>query len=84
LGRITSNIRLITIGWDSLKSFHLRSYYDNIPSEDDVEEMEIAISEIISDISFYKVLPADCIFSTASSRDLKGLKCVVYARKEEE
>ncbi len=81
LGTITPNIRLITVGWDELKLFHLRAYFDTEPTEDDFEEMDAVSSEVISDIPFERD-KVECIYDTRQRKELELLKCVVYSRKE--
>lgn len=81
LGTITPNIRMITIGWDGLKLFHLRAYFDREPTEDEIEEMDAVSSEVISHLPFEKD-KVECIYDTRQRRELEILKCVVYSRKE--
>ena len=81
LGAITPNIRLITIGWDGLKLFHLRAYFNSEPTEDEVEEMNAVCSEIDADIPFEND-KVECIYESKQRKDLELLKCVVYSRKE--
>ena len=81
LGTITPSVRLITIGWNELKLFQLRAYFDTQPTEDDFEEMDAASSEVISDIPFEKD-KVECIYDTRQRKELELLKCTVYSRKE--
>jgi len=82
LGTITPNIRLITIGWDDLDSFYLKSYYDNSPSEEDIEEMDAVITEVIAAVPFKKCRAPECIFDTRPRNQLELYKWTVYSRKE--
>jgi len=81
LGVITPNIRMITIGWEGLKQFYIKAYYDIEPTEEDIEEMNAVCAEIDSDIPFEKD-NVECIFSEESLKNLKILKYIVFARKE--
>jgi hypothetical protein len=81
LGTITSNIRLITVGWDDLKLFHLRAYFDTKPTEDEIEEMDAVCTEVDADIPFEKD-KVECLYDLRPRKELERLKCVVYSRKE--
>jgi hypothetical protein len=81
LGTVTPNLRMVTIGWDELKFFHLRAYYSSTPSDGEIEEMESASAEVIADFPFEKD-QVECLPDTRMRKDLEVLKYVVFARKE--
>ena len=81
LGSVTGNLRMVTIGWDGLKLFHLRAYFRLSPSEEDVEEMEAVCAEVLSDIPFEKDR-VECLTDLRMIKDLDVLKQIVFARKE--
>ena len=82
LGAITPNIRLITVKWDDLKDFYFKVYYDTVPSEVDIDEMEAVIAEIDADIPFERDHGAECIYDTRPRNQLEVYQWTVYARKE--
>lgn len=82
LGCITPNIRLITANWDDLNSFKMRVYYDSIPSDDDIEEMEAVTSQVAADIPFKKIEPVEAVYDLRPRKDLEKFQCTVYSRKE--
>ena len=81
LGAITPNIRLITIGWNGLNSFQLLAYFENEPSEEEIESIESVCTEVNSDIAFQKN-EVRCVQSKKPINELETLKGVVYLRKE--
>lgn len=81
LGAITANLRMVTIGWDELNTFHLRAYFGTPPSEEDIEEIEAVCAEVLSDLPFDKD-KVECLSDTRERKDLEVLKYVVFARKE--
>jgi hypothetical protein len=82
LGAITPNIRLITIGWDSLDMLYLKAYYNTLPSEDNIKDMNIVMSEIHADIPFKKDNGTECIYDIRPINQLEFYKWIVYSRKE--
>ena len=82
LGAIIPNIRLITVGWDNLNMFYLRAYYDVIPSENDIDDMNAVLGEIFADIDFKKDNGVECIQDIRPMKELELYKWVVYERKE--
>jgi hypothetical protein len=82
LGAITPGIRLITLKWNKLEDFYFRAYYDTMPSDQDIDEMEAVIAEIESDIAFKTDHGAECIYDIRPRNQLSIYDWVVYARKE--
>lgn len=80
-GAITPNIRMITVGWDDLKLFHLRIYFSSVPSDDEIEEMEAVSAEVLSDLNFLRD-KVECIVDNRIRKDLEILKEIIYVRKE--
>jgi len=83
LGAITPNVRMITVGWDGLKNFRLRVYFENEASPEEIEVMEAVTSEIISDLPFEVVDSVEGVVLNETITNLPVFKCVVFARKEE-
>ncbi len=81
LGIITPNIRMLTIGWEGLKLFHLIAYYAAELSDDELDDINSVSAEIIADIPFAND-KIECIVSTIARKDLLVLKEIVFARKE--
>ncbi len=80
-GAITPNVRLITVGWNNLDLFHLRAYFGEAPTDDEVDEMDAVSTEVISDIPFERD-KVECLMDTRLRKDLDLLKAIVYASKE--
>ena len=81
LGNIIPEIRLITIGWNGLRLFKLRAYYDRQPTEEDIDDMNTVSGEVLSDIPFEHE-ETECIFNTMPRNELDILNVIVYAKKE--
>jgi hypothetical protein len=81
LGAITPNIRLITIGWSSQSLFQLLVYFENEPSEEEIENIDCVCTEVNSDIAF-ETNEVRCVHSKKPINELETLKWVVYLRKE--
>lgn len=81
LGVITPNVRMITVGWDGLKLLKIRAYFDCVPNADQIEDVDAACAEVVSDIEFERD-NVECIFSTSALKDLEIFKFVAYSRKE--
>lgn len=81
LGVITPSIRMITVGWDELKMLKIRAYFDCIPDAGQIEDIDAACAEVVSDIEFERD-NVECIFSASALKDLEILKFVAYSRKE--
>jgi len=81
LGAITPNMRLITIGWNELKLFQLLVYFENKPTEEEIENIESVCTEVNADIAFEKN-EVRCVQSKKPINELEILKWVVYLRKE--
>jgi hypothetical protein len=82
LGAITPNIRLITIGWDGLDILYLKAYYDILPTNEDIDEMNTVMGEIEAGIEFKTAHGVKCIYDLRPQNQLDLYKCIVYARKE--
>jgi hypothetical protein len=80
-GKITHNIRMITVGWDSFAYLHLRAYFSEFPSEEEMELMDIVCAEVIADLPFEKD-NVECIADNRLIKELEVLKEIVYIRKE--
>ncbi len=81
LGRISRNIRMITIDWDK-NYFELKAYYDKIVTEDDIENLEEITTEIAADFPEMEEIEELYEYSLEEISDLIALKEVVYKRKE--
>ena len=81
LGEVTASLRMVTIGWDELKVFRIRAYFDKQPDDDMREGVEAVSTEVIADIPF-ETDKVECIYSTELMKNLEVLKHIVYARKE--
>jgi len=81
LGEITPHLRMVTIGWEGLKVFKIRAYFDILPNEDLIEDINVVSTQVIADIPF-ETDQVECIYSTELQKDLEIFKHIVYSRKE--
>jgi hypothetical protein len=81
LGVINPNIRMITIGWNGLSLFHLRAYFASSPSEEEIEDVDVACTEVLA-YTGCKHPKVECLYDLRPRKELAVLKEVVYSRKE--
>ena len=63
LGVITPKIRAVSMEWKGFKNLYFRVHYESQPTEEEVEEMEKAVTEIISDVPFSWVDPVEVVIA---------------------
>jgi len=81
LGAITPNLRSVTIDFNE-QLLILRAYFDHAATEDEKEQIDIALTEIIADlyqdIEKYRYEPVDLAFPLK----MESLKEWIYKRYE--
>lgn len=83
LGIITPKIRAVSIEWDEDVRLSFRVHYESQPTEGEVEEMEIATTEIIAGVPYITWLnPVEVVVTNAPIPELEFLNRLVYLRKE--
>ena len=82
LGVITPNIRMISLQWEGFNRLSLRVHYDSVPTEEQLEDMEVVVAEIIADVPFQWASPVDVVISDAPMAELKPMNRLVFCRKE--
>ena len=85
LGEIYPEIRAIALRYDTEKNLLIRYYFDREPTEDDIENIEIVVTNILAHTSSNNEivsLQEEAIFSNENFSDLDILDGLVYARKE--
>ncbi len=61
--------------------FKIRAYFDMQPTDEQVEAIEVACTEIIADIPFDKA-ETECVYSAQPIKDLEVFRYIVYLRYE--
>lgn len=85
LGQIYPKIRAIAVGLSKNKELLVRMYLDDIPTQEDEENLSIIVTNVLADISDNEVInkvKEECLQSKSPPRDLDPLGGFIYARKE--
>lgn len=84
LGYIHSDIRLITVTYDSNARFlTVRNYLARNVCQEDYEDMDVLITELWSMVGeYFDDASFECIYSLHSKEELNLLEGAVFRRKE--
>lgn len=85
LGEIYNSIRAIVFKYEANNRYFLLRYYlDREPNDDDFENVEIVITEFISNFKFtdFNKTKAECKHTTLPLSHLDIMDGIVYCRKE--
>jgi len=85
LGEIYSSIRAIVFKYEANNHYFLLRYYlDREPNDDDFENVEIVITEFISNFKFtdFDKTKGECKYTTLPLSNLDVMDGIVYCRKE--
>ena len=81
LGEISPTVRGVALAWDAVE-VRLRAVIDGDPSEDDVESMECAGSEIVAAFPGHRIAVEVIRVDAPAPLESHGLKAWVFRRKE--
>lgn len=81
LGEISHAVRGITLAWDD-SEIRVRAIMDGEPSEDDVESIECAGTEIIASFPEHQIAVEVVRLDEPAPLEPQGLKAWVFRRKE--
>ena len=84
LGEITPNVRMIAGSISGDSSFVLKYYYENEPTDDDLDNVSTIGANIDASLGTktFKSMSDECAFSNEPFGTLDTLDGVFYARKE--
>lgn len=86
IGQIYHQIRAIVFKYEANKRcFLLRYYLNREPNDDDFENIEIVITEFISNFKFtdFERTKGECYYTTLLLPNIDVMDGIVYCRKEE-
>jgi hypothetical protein len=81
LGEISHAVRGIALGWDD-SEIRVRAIMDGNPSEDDIESIECAGTEIVASFPRHEIAVEVVRLDQPAPLELQGLKAWVFRRKE--
>jgi hypothetical protein len=81
LGEISQAVRGIAVAWDD-SEIRVRAIIDGEPSEDDIESIECAGTEIVASFPAHQIVVEVVRLDEPAPLELQGLKAWVFRRKE--
>lgn len=82
LGRISSNVRMISIAWGETY-FYLKAFFDRNTTDEDFEDFDAVSAEVIAAFPNITQVKVEVIYNNAPLAELPGLKEMVFLRKGE-